>query len=379
MPGIVTLVSRHGEVAVKTVGTLAFGDTAPTRRDIIFRIASVTKPIVAAAAMILVEECRLRPDDTVDDWLPELAERRVLRAIDGPLDDTVPARRPITLRDLLTFRLGLCVIMEFPPKYPIQKAMEDAAVAPSANLPAMAPDEYMKRIGALPLVHQPGEQWLYNTGSDILGVLIARVSGRPLGQVLRERIFAPLGMKDTRFSVPEGAPDRLATCYQTDLASGEVKVFDTARGGRFAAPPAFESGAGGLVSAVDDLLMLARMMLNDGRAGRDRLLSRPTVALMTTDHVTPRQKALSPFLENFWDHRGWGFGMSAVTARDDLADDLAGTSGRYGWDGGYGTSWYVALREDLVGILMTQRVWDSPSAPKVLRDFWTSVYQALED
>src|SRR5215218_3763013 len=180
VPGIVTLVSRRGEVHVDAIGTKAFGGSETMRHDTIFRIASVTKPIVAAAAMILVEECVLRLDEPVDPWLPELAGRRVLRAIDSPLDDTVPANRPITLRDLLTFRLGIGAVMVFPPRYPIQQAMAEAGVAPGPTLPAHAPDELMKRFGSLPLVHQPGERWLYNSGSDILGVLISRVAGTSL-------------------------------------------------------------------------------------------------------------------------------------------------------------------------------------------------------
>src|SRR5215216_4421984 len=158
VPGIVTLISRRDEVRVNAIGTKAFGGSDPMRRDTIFRIASVTKPIVAAAAMILVEECTLRLDEPVDPWLPELADRRVLRAIEGPLDDTVPATRPITLRDLLTFRLGIGAVMVFPPRYPIQEAMAQAGVAPGPTLPAHAPDELMRRFGNLPLVHQPGER-----------------------------------------------------------------------------------------------------------------------------------------------------------------------------------------------------------------------------
>src|SRR5918993_3509238 len=221
VPGIVTLVSRRGEVHVDAIGTKAFGGSESMRRDTIFRIASVTKPIVAAAAMILVEECALRLDEPVDPWLPELADRPVLRAIDSPLDDTVPANRPITLRDLLTFRLGIGAVMAFPPRYPIQQAMAEAGVAPGPILPAQTPDELMRRFGSLPLVHQPGERWLYDSGSDILGVLISRVAGTSLEGFLRERIFVPLGMNDTSFSVPESKRDRLASSYWTNPATGE--------------------------------------------------------------------------------------------------------------------------------------------------------------
>ncbi len=374
LPGLVTLVSRRGETHVDAIGTQAFGSSEPMRRDTIFRVASITKPVTAAAAMILVEECRLRLDDPVDKFLPELADRKVLRTIESPLDDTVPAKRAITLRDLLTFRLGTGAVMVFPSRYPIQKAMEEAGVAPGPVMPSMPADELMKRYGSLPLVHQPGERWLYNSGSDVLGVLIARASGQSLGAFMQERLFAPLGMKDTGFSVPEAKLDRLPDCYSTDFSTGKVALFDP-RHGRFAQPATFESGAGGLVTTVDDYLAFARMMLNKGRHGGERILSRLSVDLMTTDHITAEQKAASPFFADFWDNRGWGFGLSVFTRRDGLAD----VPGRFGWDGGYGTSAYMDPKEDLVGILMTQRVWDAPRAPDVLTDFWTAAYQAIDD
>ena len=375
VPGVVTLLSRRGEVQVDAIGTKAFGGSEPMRRDTIFRVASVTKPIVAAAAMILVEECALRLDEPVDQWLPELADRRVLRAIDSPLDDTVPANRPITLRDLLTFRLGIGSVMVFPPRYPIQQAMAEAGVGPGPALPAHAPDELMKRFGSLPLVHQPGEGWLYDSGSDILGVLISRATGMSLEDFLRQRIFAPLGMHDTSFSVPVSKLNRLASSYWTNPSTGEFEIFDGVDDSRWASPPVFESGAGGLVSTVDDLLAFGEMMLKGGKYGSERILSRPSVELMTTDHITPEQKAVSGFIPGFWDTHGWGFGVSVVTRRDDLA----ATPGRYGWDGGYGTSWYVDPKEELIGILMTQRVWDDPGAPVILLDFWTSAYGAIDD
>jgi CubicO group peptidase (beta-lactamase class C family) len=375
VPGVVTLVSRRGEVQVDAIGTKAYGDSDPMRRDTIFRVASVTKPIVAAAAMILVEECALRLDEPVDEWLPELANRQVLRAIDSPLDDTLPANRPITLRDLLTFRLGIGSVMVFPPRYPIQQAMAESGVGPGPALPAHTPDELMKRFGSLPLVHQPGERWLYDSGSDILGVLISRATGKSLEEFLRERIFAPLGMKDTSFSVSESKLDRLASSYWTNPSTGEFEIFDGVDDSRWASLPVFESGSGGLVSTVDDLLAFGEMMLKRGKYGSERILSRPSVELMTTDHITPEQKAVSGFFPGFWDSHGWGFGVSIVTRRDDLA----ATPGRYGWDGGYGTSWYVDPKEELIGILMTQRVWDASGAPVVLLDFWTSAYGAIDD
>jgi CubicO group peptidase (beta-lactamase class C family) len=372
MPGLVALVSRHGEVDVDVIGRIAFGG-APMRRDCIFRITSMTKPVTAAAAMILVEECKLRLDDPVDRWLPELADRKVLRAIDAAVDDTVPARRAITLRDLLTFRFGLGMIMVFPDRYPIQKAIAEAGFAPGPVFPSFAPDELMRRYGTLPLVYQPGERWLYNSGTEILSVLIARAAGTTFGKFLRERIFAPLGMKDTDFSVPADKLNRLVTCYMRDHASGELKVFDDPVTGKFAKPPVFENGSAGLVSTADDFNAFAQMMLNGGRLGSERILSRPSVELMTTDHLTSEQKQGSELF--FGDNRGWGFGLSVFTRRDNLCN----VPGRFGWDGGYGTSWYSDERENLTGILLTQRMMDSPQPPTAMADFWTSAYQAIDD
>ncbi len=376
VPGLVTLIARRGEIIVDAIGNMNIAGGAPMRRDTIFRIASLTKPITAAAAMTLVEECKLRLDDPVDRWLPELADRKVLRSLDSSLGDTVPANRPITLRDLLTFRLGLGAIMVFPEKHPIQKAMREAGVAPGPFLPTVGPDELMQRYGSLPLVHQPGERWLYDTGAHILGVLISRVAGKPLGEVLRQRIFEPLGMKDTGFSVPEDKLDRLPTCYWTEGGQREeLVVFDEARGGRVASPPVFESGSGGLVSTVDDYYAFCLMMLSKGVSGRERILSRPSVELMTTDQITPEQKAASPFFPGFWEERGWGFGMSIITRRTDLQN----SPGRFGWDGGHGTTAYTDPKEEMIAILMTQRVMDSPAPPPTYSDFWTSVYQAIAD
>src|SRR5438046_2453503 len=204
VPGLVTLVSRRGEVHIDAIGTRAIADSAPIRRDTIFRISSMTKPITAAATMILVEECKVRLDEPVDRWLPELAERKVLKRLGGPLDDTVPAKRAITARDLLTFRMGFGQMMAPPDAYPILKAASEQQIGMGPPSPSSmpAPDEGMGRLGSLPLMHQPGEMWMYNTGSDVLGVLIAHASGQPLEMFLRDRLFAPLGMADTGFSVP---------------------------------------------------------------------------------------------------------------------------------------------------------------------------------
>src|SRR6266702_8721784 len=267
VPGLVTLVSRRGEVHVDAIGAQAFTDPTPMWRDTIFRISSMTKPIAAVAAMILVEECKLRLDEPGARLLPELANRKVLKRIDGPLDETVPANRPITVRDLLTFTMGFGLVFVSPDASPILKAANEQQIGMGAPAPSAtpAPDEWMRRLGTLPLMYQPGERWMYNTGADVLGVLIARASGQPLETFFRERIFEPLGMKDTGFSVPAGKLDRLATSYWTNFRTGTTEVYDQAKGGQWSQPPAFPSGGGGLVSTIDDYLAFGQMMLSQGK------------------------------------------------------------------------------------------------------------------
>jgi CubicO group peptidase (beta-lactamase class C family) len=376
LPGLVALISRRGVEHADAIGTLAFARTAPMRRDTLFRIASVTKPITAVAAMILIEECKLRLDDPVDAFLPELANRKVLRSIDSALDDTVPAKRSITVRDLLTFRSGYGEVAFLSPTCPLQQALAQAQLPLSTFYFPGTPDEYMQRLGRLPLACQPGERWLYHTSAEILGVLIARASGMPLSAFMRQRIFDPLGMKDTGFTVPQAQLDRVATCYQTDFSTGEITVLKEASNDLLARPCVFESGAGDqFVSTADDLLAFGQMMLNRGAFGKERILSRLSVELMTTDQLTPEQNAASRFFENFWDSRGWGLGVSIVTRRDDVAS----VPGRFGWDGAFSTSLYVDPREDMVGILMAQCRPGALRSPPVVLDFWNSAYQAIED
>ena len=376
VPGLVTLLCRHGELHVDVIGTKAAGSDDPMRRDTIFRITSMTKPVTAVATMILIEECKLRLDQPVERFLPELAERQVLRRIDGPLDDTVPAQRPITVRDLLTFRLGLGLVMS-PAPLPIQQAIRELGIVgfgpPDPTTP-YDPDEWLRRLATLPLMYQPGERWLYNVGSYVLGVLIARVTGQPLEAFLRERIFAPLGMHDTAFSVPAAKLDRLASCYGVESKNGALQLHDGVHDGAWSRPPAFPDGGAGLVSTADDFLTFAQMLLNDGKLGNERILSRPSVDTMTTDQLTPAQKAVSGFAPGDFDHRGWGFGVSVVTGRDDIS----AVPGKYGWDGGFGTSWATDPAEDMIAILMTQRL-AFPAFSEPYLDFWTSAYQAIDD
>jgi CubicO group peptidase (beta-lactamase class C family) len=373
LPGLVALVSRRGETHVEAIGRQSFESDTPMRRDTIFRIASMTKLITAAATLILVEQCKLRLDDPVDEFLPELAGRRVLKSLEGPVDDTVPAKRPISVRDLLTFTFGLGAVMAWPPRHPIQKAIAEAGLAPGPLEPEFPADDFMKRLGGLPLIYQPGERWLYHTGANVLGVLIARASGQSFGDFLRDHLFAPLGMRDTGFEVPADKLGRLASAYMMDPQKKELTFFDDARNSRWSKPPAFAAGGSGLVSTVDDFHAFCRMILNKGVHGRERILSRPAVELMTSDQLTPEQRLGA---ELFFGHgASWGMGGAVVTRRTDLST----TPGRYGWDGAYGTSGHLDPAEDMVGILMTQRMMDSPQPPRVFTDFWTSAYQSIDD
>lgn len=376
VPGIVTLVSRHGEVHVDTMGKTSLDGPDPMRRNTIVRIASMTKPITAAATMILVEEGKLRLSDAVQKWLPELADRKVLKRIDAPLDETVPAQRPITVRDLLTFTMGYGLLLNPTGEYPILKADNELQIGMRPGYQSRAtpdPDEWLRRLGTLPLMYQPGEQWLYGVGSNVLTVLIARVSGQPFEMFLRERLFEPLGMKDTGFSVPADKLDRLASCYFPNPETGALDLFDGIQDSQWGRPPTFPSGANGLVSTLDDFLAFGQMLLSGGKHGGERILSRLAVEVMTTDQLTPEQKAVSslPQISGFFETNGWGLGVSVVTRRDDLAS----VPGRYGWDGGLGTSWFCDPKEDMVGIVLTQSLYPLD----LFRDFWTLAYQAIDD
>jgi CubicO group peptidase (beta-lactamase class C family) len=375
VPGIVTLVSRRGEVHVDAIGSKVMGGRDPIGRDTIFRIASMTKPITAAATMILVEECKVRLDEPVDRLLPELAGRRVLKRADGPLDETVPARRPLTVRDLLTFRMGFGMILDPRDASPISKAIADTQVFSLKPPPPHAPDEWIKRLGSLPLMYQPGERWMYHTGSDVLGVLIARACGQPFEAFLKERIFGPLGMKDTAFSVPPAKLDRLGACYRINPETRAVELHDDPKSSAWAQPPVFPAGGGGLVSTIDDYHAFGLMLLNGGRLGSERVLSRHSVEAMTTDQLTADQRAAAIFFPGYFDSRGWGFGVSVVIRREGI-----GTSpGQFGWSGAFDTTWLSDPREQLVAILMTQRLAFGPTPAGIRPDFVTSVYQAIDD
>jgi CubicO group peptidase (beta-lactamase class C family) len=375
MPGLVALVSHNHDLHVETLGALAFDNPAPMARDTIFRIASLTKLVTAVAAMILVEDCKLRLDDSIEPWLPELANRRVLRSISSELDDTVPAMRAIGVRDLLTYRMGFGSVMAMPDTYPIQKFIREYRIGGDGPmLPSQAPgtEDWLRKLGSLPWIAQPGERWMYHVSGDVLGALIARVSGQSLGTFLRQRIFDPLGMKDTAFYVPPEKIHRLPAFYFLNRESKRLEHFDDVANSAWSSEPPFESGGGGLVSTIDDHFAFSSMMLNKGRLGREQILSRAAVQLMTSDQVTLEQRAGSEIF--FGTHSSWGLGMAVDIQRREIFH----SPGRFGWTGGFGTTAYTDPAEGMIGILFTQRMMDSPEPPRVFTDFWTLAYGAME-
>jgi CubicO group peptidase (beta-lactamase class C family) len=367
VPGLVVLVFAGGQTYVEALGTLSFDGGPAVTDESLFRIASITKPVTGAVTMALIEEGLIGLDEPVDRLLPELAGRRVLRAIDGPLADTVPAHRAITTRDLLTFTFGFGFVAEMfmsAEPFPIVVASDEARLAtigpPDPGIQP-DPDTWIAGLGSLPLIAQPGERWMYNTGASVLGVLASRAAGQPFGEVLRTRIFEPLRMTRTGFWTSETG--RLATAYRTSVGpDGQlgVEAWDPPDG-KYSRPPAFEDGAGGLVSSAEDLLAFARMFLRGG----DQVLSAESARAMTTDQLTPEQKARGGLGDGFFNGQSWSF---CQAVQDD---------GTFGWDGGFGSTWRVDPVRDLVTIVLTQRMFDGPALPPLHGELQDAAYAAL--
>ena len=340
LPGVVALVSRHGRVEVASAGARAIGGE-PMTRDTVFRIASLTKPITAAAAMALVERGWLRLDDPVAELLPELGDPKVLRSVEGPVDDPdnlVPAKRAITLRDLLTFQAGHGLPERF--DAPIVKLLfEQLAEGPPRPHQHPETEEWMRRLARVPLLHQPGEGWTYNIGSEILGVLLARAADASLAEVLAETVLGPTGMTDTGFWADR--TDMLASYYRR--GEGGLELVDPPDG-QWARPPPFPSGGGGLLSTVDDWHAFGQMLLAGGEHRGRRVLAAESVAAMMTSHVDGGPQ------HAFLDGQGWGFGGSV----DIRLKDRWNVLGRYGWVGGTGTAGYVIPSSDTVVVWMSQ-------------------------
>jgi CubicO group peptidase (beta-lactamase class C family) len=336
VPGAAALVS-HGE----NVEIAGAGEVEPQS---IVRIASITKPITAAAVMLLVDDGLVALDDPIARWLPELASPGVVRTPESAIDDVLPAARPITVEDILTFRAG----WGFPSDFSLPAVVELFQKLPVFG-PRETTDEWLATLAQVPMLRQPGEAWLYNTCSDVQGVLIARVSGQPLPEFLAERIFEPLGMIDTSFHVPSEKLDRLPPYRGPDFALIEDGLWTEA--------PIFPSGSGGLVSTLADWHRFGRMLLADG-AG---LLSPQSLRLMTTDHLTQEQRQASML---FLEGAGWGFGGAVAS------------DGRYGWIGGTGTTAHVAPSTGTIGILLTQLQMTGPTPTQLMREFWQYAFGA---
>jgi CubicO group peptidase (beta-lactamase class C family) len=361
VPGLIALVARGDDVHAEVLGTMAVGGP-PVTRDSIFRISSDSKPITAAATLALAAEGLLDLDEPVGRLLPELAGPRVLRRMDGPLDDTVPANREITARDLLTFTFGFGTAVEMffaAEPWPVmaaEGALHLATLGPPDRDIQPDPDTWIAGLGSLPLLAQPGERWFYNTGASVLGVLAARAAGQQFGDVLRTRLFEPLGMTGTGFWTTQ--TDRLVTAYRP--APEGLAAWDQPDGS-WSRPPAFPDGAAGLVSTADDLLAFSRVLLRGGAP----VLPAAAVRAMTTDQLTPEQKARGGLGPDFFKDKSWGF---CLAVQDD---------GSYGWAGGFGTTWLMDPGRDLTVIVLTQRQFDSPEPPAVHAEFQRAAYAAL--
>ena len=367
-PGLAWAVGLGDEVhqGVAGVGSLETG--APIEIDSIFRIASLTKPITAAAVLRAAEDGVLAIEDSVEAWLPELADRRVLRDRTGPIDDTVGADREITMRDLMSFTAGYGFdFADFDHQIQVAELRRlGLGVGPPA--PASMPpiDEWMRRLQTIPLDHQPGTAWRYHFCSEILGVLLHRAYEQPLDEVLAELVLTPAGMVDTAFHVDAARQQRFTTSYTVDGTvdggTGRTVVYDTPDG-QWSAPPPFPSGGGGLVSTVGDYMAFGRALINGGGS----VLSARSVDEMTRDHLPP---AISIATE---DDIGWGYG---VDVRRPGGSDLR-SPGSYGWVGGLGTVWWNDPAHDLTAVLFTNRSVDGPHGARTIEVFQRAVYEAL--
>lgn len=352
LSGAVTCVWHRGEVLqVNEIGCRDVDAGLPMQRDTIFRIASMTKPVTVAAAMALVEEGRLALGDPITRWIPEMAEMRVLADPTGPLDRTVPATRAITVDDLMTHRAGLAY--GFSVAGPIARAYAQVSLRQDQ-------DHWLAEVAALPLVHQPGERLTYGHSTEVLGILISRIEGAPLHQVLQDRIFGPLGMADTGFFIDADKRARTATMYRLDPQSG---LQHDAMGPIPVTEPRFCQGGGGLVSTADDYLRFARMLLGGGEVDGVRVLSQESVAAMRTNRLTEEQRG-HPFLGMpFWIGRGFGLNLSVVTEPEKSQRLFGpGGTGTFSWPGAYGTWWQADPSRDLILIYLIQNFPDFSSA-----------------
>jgi CubicO group peptidase (beta-lactamase class C family) len=347
--------SQAGEAQTTCVGWRDVEANLPVERDTIFRIASMTKPITSVAALMLIEDGRMALTDSIARYAPEFSNMRVLRSPNGPLDETDPAERPITFEDLLTHRAGF-TYGDFH-RGPIAQAYRDALGGEIDS--DVAPDEWMARLAQLPLIGQPGSAMYYGYSTDLLGFLIARIEGAPLGAVLKRRIFDPLGMVDTSFLVPREKRHRRAAAYGFDEEGRLTKR--VSRSGIFVTERpedmAYESGGAGLWSTIDDYLKFARLFVGDGEVDGVRLLRPETLAAMMTNQLTDKQN-VNPGWLGLKPGRGFGLGVSVVLETDKADFMRSGSAGTVSWPGAFGGWWQADPREGSVLIFLAHNVVD---------------------
>lgn len=351
LPGLVTLLARGDDVRLDSIGTYGLQDDRVIGLDTPMRVASLTKPVLAAVTMMLAEDGTLELAAPVDRWLPELADRRVLTQVDGPLGETVPADRPITVEDLLTYRMGFGMLTEptFDPPFPIVTTANGMGLAlgPPEPRTVYGPDDWIERFATLPLMYQPGDRWLYNVSGLVLGVLLARAAGSPLGEVVRDRLFTPLGMSSTGFSTTPERAAELPPSYMSDMRGGPIAEQSSSPPEIWRSEPVFPSGSGGLLSTAGDYLAFARLLMDGGTFAGQRLLTPESVRAMTTNHLTPEQIGSAGILLS---GLGWGYGLAVAVQPDEVSE----TTGRYGWDGGSGTTWFNDPSRRLIAIALSQ-------------------------
>jgi len=358
LAGAAMLVWRDAAARTICVGRRDLETQRPVERDTIFRIASMSKPVTSALALILLEEGRFALDDPITRWAPEFAGMQVLRSPDGPLDETEPAERPITFEDLLTHRSGL-TYGDFH-RGPIGAAYSQALGGDiDSDVP---PREWIARLAALPLIDQPGRQFHYSKSTDLLGLLIERIEDAPLADVLKRRIFDPLGMKDTGFTVAEKNHGRRAGLNGFD-AEGRLTTLQTVPGGQALSERpesmTFVSGGQGLWSTLDDYLAFARIFVGAGTVDGVRLLRPDTLAMMASNHLTDAQRSTSRLLGLRPFARGHGYGLGvAVVMEPDQADPVrcGGGSGSVGWPGAYGGWWQADPNDGSVMIFLAHNM-----------------------